>query len=139
MSRLRWAALLGGVILVSACAMTPERPPIQETRTLDSIRMTFDRNRGDLYAIYHEHLDKKPQLTGKIMLQLVISPDGYVVQSEIVQSTVGDDQFASAIRNVASSFDFGPVRQPGNMAITYPIEFFPMSLPMPTNPRATRW
>jgi len=137
MSGIRFCALVFAVLLVPACATTDGPRGIQEARTAQSTVITFDRNRGELNSIYSEFLGRNPQLGGRVVLRVVIAPDGHVVRSDIAQSTITDSGFLTALRTAVASFDFGPVRQPGNMAISYPIEFYPIpaALPMPTNPR----
>lgn len=84
----------------------------------------FDRNKGALYALYTRALRARPELQGKLVLEVTVAPSGEVTACRIVSSELGDEDLerkivtrVKAIRFVAG--DFLPT------TFTKPIEFFP--------------
>ena len=49
-----------------------------QERSTESIRQVFDKNKGALFAIYRRALRQDPSLEGKVMIEIVIMPDGSV-------------------------------------------------------------
>jgi len=133
MSRSVWALLPGCLLLMSACVT----PSIPETRTLESARHTLQQNRDKINWIYIDHQDKKPDLEGVLLLRLSIDPGGHVVQNEIVQTKISDREFIAAVMAEVSKIEFGSVRQPGNLSVTYLFNFQLRSVvpPPPVRPR----
>ncbi len=84
----------------------------------------FDRNKGALYALYTRALRARPDLQGKLVLEVTVAPSGEVTECRVVSSELGDPELerkivtrVKAIRFAAG--DFLPTK------FTKPIEFFP--------------
>ncbi|WP_228705844.1 hypothetical protein [Marinobacter sp. es.048] len=52
-------------------------------RAMSNIRKVFDAQKTELYSMYRRELRQDPTLEGKVLLELVIEPDGSVVRFPI--------------------------------------------------------
>lgn len=93
-------------------------------RSQESFEEEFDRNKGALYALYTRALRQRPELQGKLVLEVTVAPSGEVTVCRVVSSELGDDELERKI--VArvklihfAAGDFVPT------TFTKPIEFFP--------------
>src|SRR6185295_11882965 len=62
------------------------------SRSEEEIAMIFDRNKGAIYALYTRALRDKPDLQGKVVLELTIGADGSVLKCDIVSSELNDPE-----------------------------------------------
>lgn len=93
-------------------------------RSIEDIRRVFDANKGAIFAIYNRALRQDPTLQGKVVLELVISPTGRVVDCKVVASELEDESVVAKIVNRVRLFDFGS-RDVGTTTISYPVHFLP--------------
>ena len=49
------------------------------SRSIEEIKLVFERNKGAIYAIYNRALREDPALQGKVVVELKIAPSGGVV------------------------------------------------------------
>lgn len=56
------------------------------SRDIESIRKSFDANKGGIYAIYRRALREDPSLQGKVTINIEIAPDGSVSKVKLVSS-----------------------------------------------------
>jgi hypothetical protein len=56
------------------------------SRSIEEIKLVFERNKGAIYAIYNRALRDEPSLQGKVVLELKIAPSGEVVDLRVVSS-----------------------------------------------------
>lgn len=93
-------------------------------RSIEEIRRVFDTNKGAIFAIYNRALRQDPTLQGKVILELVISPTGQVMDVKVVASEIDDETVVAKIINRIRLFDFGK-RDVGTTTISYPVHFLP--------------
>ena len=86
--------------------------------------MIFDRNKGAIYSIYTRALRDKPDLRGKLVLELTISPDGAITRCEVVSSELGDSELERKLVARIKQFRF-EAKDVGSITVTKPIDFFP--------------
>ena len=84
----------------------------------------FDTNKGAIFAIYNRALRADPTLQGKVVLELVISPAGQVMDVKVVASEIDDESVVAKIVNRVRLFNFGK-RDVGTTTISYPVHFLP--------------
>ena len=84
----------------------------------------FDRNKAALYAIYSRALRETPELQGKFVVQLTITPAGEVVECHVVSSELADPDLERKLVARIRMFRF-EARDVEAMTATKPIEFFP--------------
>jgi periplasmic protein TonB len=96
----------------------------KQRRSQESFEEEFDRNKGALYALYTRALRARPELQGKLVLEVTVAPDGEVTACRVVSSELDDADLerrivtrVKIIRFAAG--DFLPT------TFTKPIEFFP--------------
>ena len=93
-------------------------------RSEEEIATIFDRNKGAIYAIYTRALRDKPELKGKVVLELTISPSGDITKCEIVSSELNDPDLERKLVSRIKLFRF-EARAVGAITVTKPIDFFP--------------
>jgi periplasmic protein TonB len=94
------------------------------SRNEEEIALVFDRNKGAIHALYTRALRDKPELQGKVVLELTISPDGEVTKCAIVSSELNDPDLERKLVARVKSFRF-EARDVGTITVTKPIDFFP--------------
>lgn len=94
------------------------------SRSIEDIRRVFDSNKGSIFAIYNRALRGDPSLQGKVVLELVISPTGEVMNIQVVASELADPTLVERIVSRVRMFDFGS-RDVRTTTISYPVHFLP--------------
>jgi periplasmic protein TonB len=110
----------------AAAANNVKRAPgsTKAARSEEEIVRIFDRNKGAIYAIYTRALRDKPDLKGKLVLSLTISPEGEITNCEVISSELGDPELERKLVARVKLFRFEP-RDVGTITVTKPIDFFP--------------
>lgn len=93
-------------------------------RSLEEIKLVFDRNKGAIYTIYNRALRDDPALQGKVVLKLTIAPSGQVLDCKIVSSELRSPELERKLAARIRQFDFG-AKKVDTMVVTYPIDFLP--------------
>lgn len=94
-------------------------------RTDEEIQLLFDRYKSALYRIYNTELRKDPTLRGKMVLRLVIEPDGVVSACSVESCNMDAPGFADQIVARVKKINFGPKEGVPTTRILYPIDFLP--------------
>ena len=100
------------------------KPVDSRDRSIEEIRRVFDTNKGAIFAIYNRTLRSNPALQGEVVLELVIDPDGRVVDCKVVASEITDQTMIDKIVNRIRLFNFG-TRDVKTTKIRYPVHFLP--------------
>lgn len=107
---------------VAATAAKPE-PTVGE-RAMSNIRKVFDANKTALYSLYRRELRQDPTLEGKVLLELVIEPDGSVSACKVVSSELEHPSLEQRIAMRVRMFNFG-ADQVETRRVRFPIDFLP--------------
>jgi TonB family protein len=94
------------------------------SRSLEEIRIVFDRNKGSIYAIYNRALREDASLQGKVVVELKIAPEGNVISARLVSSELKNPELESKLLARIRSFDFG-AKDVNVMTVSYPLDFLP--------------
>lgn len=94
------------------------------SRSEEEIALVFDRNKGAIYSIYTRALRDKPDLQGKLVLELTIAPDGSITRCEVVSSELNDPELERKLVARVKMFRF-EAKDVGTITVTKPIDFFP--------------
>jgi TonB family protein len=94
------------------------------SRSIEEIKLVFDRNKGSIYTIYNRALRENPALQGKVVLKLTIAPSGQVTDCQIVSSELRAPELEKKLLARIRQFDFG-AKAVEVMVVTYPIDFLP--------------
>lgn len=93
-------------------------------RSIEDIRLVFDRNKGSIYSMYQRALRDDPGLQGKVVVELKIAPSGAVVGCRIVSSELHAAELEAKLLARIKQFDFG-AKDVNETLITYPVDFLP--------------
>ena len=94
------------------------------SRSIEEIKLVFERNKGAIYAIYNRALRDEPALQGKVVLELKIAPSGEVSGLRIVSSELKAEELERKLLARIRSFDFG-AKDVEAMVVTWPVDFLP--------------
>lgn len=95
------------------------------SRTDEEIQIVFDRYKSALYRIYNRELRNNPSLRGKMVLELVIEPDGSVSSCRVKSSDLDSPTLGQKIVMRVQMFNFGAKEGVPQTKILYPIDFLP--------------
>ena len=94
------------------------------SRSIEEIKLVFERNKGAIYAIYNRALREDPALQGKVVLELTIAPSGAVSALRLVSSELKAEELERKLLARIRSFDFG-AKDVEVMVVTWPVDFLP--------------
>ena len=94
------------------------------SRSIEEIKLVFERNKGAIYALYNRALREDPSLQGKVVLELKIAPAGEVVGCRVVSSELKTQELESKLLARIRQFDFG-AKDVDTMVVTWPVDFLP--------------
>jgi TonB family protein len=94
------------------------------SRSIEDIKLIFDRNKGSIYTLYNRALRDDPTLQGKVVVKLTIAPSGQVLDCQLVSSELRSPDLERKLLVRIKQFDFG-ARAVDTMVVTYPIDFLP--------------
>ncbi|WP_296931444.1 AgmX/PglI C-terminal domain-containing protein [uncultured Marinobacter sp.] len=93
-------------------------------RAMSNIRKVFDAQKTALYSMYRRELRQDPTLEGKVLLELVIEPDGSVSACEVVSSELEHPKLEQRIAMRVRLFNFGADKVEARK-VRFPIDFLP--------------
>jgi periplasmic protein TonB len=94
------------------------------SRSIEDVKLVFERNKGAIYAIYNRALRDDPALQGKVVLELKIAPSGQVDGLRIVSSELKAEELEKKLLARIRSFDFG-AKEVETLVVTWPLDFLP--------------
>ncbi len=94
------------------------------SRSIEEIKLVFERNKGAIYAIYNRALREEPGLQGKVVLELRIAPSGEVLDCKIASSELLASELERKLLARIRQFDFG-AKDVEPMIVTWPVDFLP--------------
>lgn len=97
------------------------------SRTDEEIQVVFDRYKSALYRIYNRELRINPTLRGRMVLRIVIEPDGRVSACTIKTTDLASPALSADIVDRVLKFNFGTKEGVPAVTILYPIDFLPAS------------
>jgi periplasmic protein TonB len=93
-------------------------------RSREEIELVFDRNKGTIYTLYARAMREHPELQGKLVLELTISPAGEVTMCRVISSELHDEDLESKIVARVKAYRF-EAKDVETITTTKPIDFFP--------------
>ena len=94
------------------------------SRSIEEIRLVFERHKGAIYALYNRALREDPALQGKVVLELRIAPAGNVDSVRIVTSELSAEELERKLLARIRQFDFG-AKDVEPMVVSWPVDFLP--------------
>jgi TonB family protein len=94
------------------------------SRSREEIELVFDRNKAAIYALYSRALRDRPDLQGKVVVQLTIAPSGEVTDCKVLSSELNDPELERKLVARIKMFRFDD-KDVESITTTKPIDFFP--------------
>ena len=94
------------------------------SRSIEEIKLVFERNKGAIYAIYNRALRDDPSLQGKVVVELKIAPSGEVVDVKVLSSELKASELERKLLARIKGFDFGS-KDVDAMVVSWPVDFLP--------------
>jgi protein TonB len=94
------------------------------SRSIEEIKLVFERNKGAIYAIYNRALREDPSLQGKVVVELKIAPSGEVVDVRVLSSELKASDLERKLLARIKGFDFGN-KDVDIMVVSWPVDFLP--------------
>ncbi|MGF2734959.1 AgmX/PglI C-terminal domain-containing protein [Marinobacter sp. DUT-1] len=107
-----------------ARASSAAAKPSAGERAMSNIRKVFDAQKTALYSLYKRELRQDPTLEGKVLLELVIEPDGSVSACEVVSSELENPTLEQRIAMRVRMFNFG-ADSVERRKVRFPVDFLP--------------
>ncbi|HEX2956065.1 MAG TPA: TonB family protein [Chitinispirillaceae bacterium] len=84
----------------------------------------IDNNSQQLRYIYNKRLRSGIRISGHLLVEMSINPDGAVGSIRIVQSNIGDQTFENDIAEMIKTWRFNQIPDSlGSLTVNYPFEF----------------
>ncbi len=106
-------------------------PEVQRTsgskkgrRDRSDVLQVLDGNKSSIFSLYNRALRTNPDLQGKVVLDLVISPTGEVLSCKVVSSEIADTELMNKLVARIKSIHF-PAQDVEPLELSYPIDFLP--------------
>ena len=94
------------------------------SRSIEEVKLVFERNKGAIYAIYNRALREEPSLQGKVVLELRIAPSGEVIEVKVISSELKAAELERKLLARIRQFDFG-AKDVDQMVVSWPVDFLP--------------
>jgi TonB family protein len=94
------------------------------SRSIEEIKLVFERNKGAIYAIYNRALRDEPSLQGKVVVELKIAASGEVVDVRVLSSELKASELERKLLARIKGFDFGS-KDVDVMVVSWPVDFLP--------------
>lgn len=94
------------------------------SRSIEEIKLVFERNKGAIYALYNRALREDPSLQGKVLVELKIAPEGQVTSVRLVSTELKAPELEAKLLARIRMFDFG-AKDVDQMVVTWPVDFLP--------------
>lgn len=98
---------------------------VQGALSKEVIRRIVHRHINEVRSCYEGGLARNPSLSGRVVVKLVVSPEGAVQTSAVERSTLGDAQVETCIADAIRRWIFPKVEGGGIVVVTYPFQLAP--------------
>lgn len=95
------------------------------SRTDEEIQIVFDRYKSAFYRDYNRELRRNPTLQGKMVLRLMIEPDGAVSMCQLQSTDMDAPDLVAQVVSRVKTINFGAKDGVQAVTIVYPIDFLP--------------
>jgi len=112
-----------GLLCYSKRAEWPRHPAQSAAhRSPEELRFALDRRKGRLWAAYNRALKSEPTLSGKVLFEIVVEPDGRVSRVTVLSSTLSDEKLLRELTALVKEVEF-PAEPVAALVASYPIDF----------------
>lgn len=96
----------------------------KEGRSERDLEIAFEQIKGAIKNLYERARRANPSLSGKMVLELTISPSGDVLNVRVVSSDLGDPELENKVKAKVKALSFG-AKDVDTITVTYPLDFVP--------------
>jgi TonB family protein len=93
-------------------------------RSREEVELIFDKNKGAIASIYNRAVRDNPDLKGKVVFEITISPTGDVLNCVVVSSELHNPELERKFIARIKLFKF-EARDVESLTLTKPVDFFP--------------
>ncbi len=93
-------------------------------RSEEEIRKVMEQHKGAIYSIYNRALRQNAALEGKMVVKIVIDPNGKIVEASLVSSELGDKELEAKILQRIKLITF-PASSVARTTINQTFDFLP--------------
>lgn len=93
-------------------------------RSEEEIRKVMEQHKGAIYSIYNRALRQNAALEGKMVVKIVIDPNGKIVEASLVSSELGDKELEAKILQRIKLITF-PASNVARTTINQTFDFLP--------------
>lgn len=108
---------------VRQVAVLPQDPTIAGGLDAEIIRRVIRERRREVQACYEAELQRNPDLSGRVVFNFVITPDGSVASATVKESSLNNSDVESCIANRMRRWRFPEPRGGGLVRVDYPFQF----------------
>lgn len=87
------------------------------------VEITFDKHKGQIYALYRRALEERPGLEGRLDLEVSIARSGEATDCRVVASQLGAPELERGICEKIRTWRFNPRPEP--IKVKKVVDFFP--------------
>ncbi len=88
------------------------------------LKEVIDNNSQQLRYIYNKRLRSGIKISGRILVEMAINPDGAIGNIRVVQSNIGDQTFENDVTERIKTWRFNQIPDSlGSLTVNYPFEF----------------
>jgi TonB family protein len=124
--RIRSELVAQGKLSAAEIKELDRRKALEENpyRRPGAIKSIIDENASQLKYLYNKRLRQGIKLSGKMVVEIAIKPDGSIRSAKIARSNMGDKGFEDEIVSQVLKWKFKSVIDSlGDMTVNYPMEF----------------
>lgn len=124
--RIRSELIAQGKLSLAEIKELDRRKSLEENpyRRPGAIKTIIDENASQLKYLYNKRLRQGIKLSGKMIVEMAIRPDGSIRSARVARSNIGDKSFEEDIVKQVLKWKFKSVVDSlGDMTVNYPMEF----------------
>jgi TonB family protein len=127
LEKLRNDLIAQGALSASDLKELERRKDLEDNpfRRPTELKTIIDENSTQLKYLYNRKLRQGIKLSGKMVVELSIKPDGGIRSAKIVRSNMGDRSFEDDVLKQIKNWKFKAIQESlGDLTVNYPFEFF---------------
>ncbi|MEE2756138.1 MAG: AgmX/PglI C-terminal domain-containing protein [Myxococcota bacterium] len=99
------------------------RPKVSGGLDMETVRRIIRRSRNRFKYCYEQELQRNPDLAGKVKVKFVISGQGKVLVSQVIENTMKNQKVGRCIKRMTNRLQFPAARGGGTTTVRYPFMF----------------
>jgi len=99
--------------------------PDEGRRSKEEVRLAIEQQKGFIYQAYRRAQKSDPWLSGEVIFEFTIEPDGRVSAVKVLSSNLQNENLLAELKSRFLAMNL-PVESVPKLITTYPIEFRPL-------------